>query len=846
MLMPFRRVRPMDVAAAAYATAYVGWLALRVPGTPRAELVGNLFFVPLGLTVAWASWNISTRGELDGRTRTAWRLLALSAAMLWVSGTGWSAYLLASGGDEWPAWIDHLEIAHTVVVVAAMLVFPGRRLEGRRRARFLFDASLMLVAGFVLTLYYGLSLQFASLRGDPLENAVLGPGLDLVVFLIAAIASLQKRDRGTRAALVCLALAGAAYVAANYYYTLAADGVAGFEYHPGDAVDGLWFAAWILRWLAARVALHHYERERVTAPPPGDVRSVGYDRSMFSYLIVGGTFVVLAGQVFRAQVSPPVPGAHDFLPVLAVCVALMVALILARQMVELRENNRLFAEQLRQESRFRSFVQHSSDVVLIVDAGGVISYASPTVRGVFGEDSPVRPGACLLDLVHEDDGASLAAILAPGPGSRRIRLRLPASDGALRDIEAVWTDLRADPAVNGLVVNCRDVTERNELERRLRHSQKLDAVGHLAGGLAHDLNNALAIISGYVDLLKAQVPAGSGAADDLAHVRQAVERAATVTRKVLAFSRRQPVLRQSLDLNAVVRDMLGMLRQTVRPTIEVVLRLGDGLWPVRADRGQIEQVLVNLAANARDAMAEGGVLEISTANRPSGSLPSMAELQPGDHVSLVVRDTGVGMGPEVLERVFEPFFSTKTDQGGMGLGLAMVHGTVLDSGGRILVESDVGRGSSFTILLPRTEVPVIREEGSAQHTARPDRRLTVLLVDDEDQVRAVTRRLLEHHGYAVVEAESGGAALDVLANRSVALDVLLTDLVMPGIHGRQLIARCGELRPSLPVICMTGFAGDGDDPTHYGGRLVTLLSKPFSARDLERAVAAAASRRSAT
>jgi len=844
MLINLRRLRPVDVAAALYGAVYVAWLALSTPGTPRAELVGNLAFLPLGLAVAWASWNAGAMAGLDARTRTAWRLIGLSALMLWASGTGWSAYLLASG-DRWPAWIDHLETAHTVVVVAGMLVFPGRRLAGRRRARFLFDAALTLVAGFVLALYYGVSLQFANLRGDPIENAVLGPGLDLVVFLVAAIASFRQRDRGTRAALVCMALAGAAYLAANYYYTLAADGVAGFRYHPGDAVDGLWFGAWIMRWLAARLARHHYEAGRDAAQRPGDARSVGYERSAFPYLIVGGTFLVLGGEVFRVQVSPADPAAHDFLPVLALCVTLMVALLLARQMVELRENNRLFAEQLRQESRFRSFVQHSSDVVLVVGDGGVISYASPTVSRVFGEDSPIRPGASLLDLVREDDGAALSATLTGGPGPGRLQLHLPAPGGGWRDIEGVWADLRADPAVNGIVVNCRDVTERNELKRRLRHSQKLDAVGHLAGGLAHDLNNVLAIISGYVDLLKTQMAAGSAAADDLAHIRQAVERAATVTRKVLAFSRKQPVLRTALDLNTVVGDMLGMLRQMVRPGIEVALRLGDGLWPVRADRGQIEQVLVNLAANARDAMPDGGLLEIRTANRPAAASPGVAGSPPGDSVSLVVRDTGVGMSPDVLERVFEPFFSTKTDHGGMGLGLAMVHGTVLDSGGRILVESEVGRGSSFTILLPRTDEPAAREEGSGQVAARPDHRITVLLVDDEDHVRTVARRLLEHRGYAVIEAVSGSAALAVIADPAVALDVLLTDLVMPGIHGRQLIARCGELRPSLPVVCMTGFAGEGDDPTQYGGSLVTLLSKPFSARELERAIAAAASRRSA-
>jgi two-component system, cell cycle sensor histidine kinase and response regulator CckA len=278
--------------------------------------------------------------------------------------------------------------------------------------------------------------------------------------------------------------------------------------------------------------------------------------------------------------------------------------------------------------------------------------------------------------------------------------------------------------------------------------------------------------------------------------------------------------------------------------VDLQLRLEAGLPAVRADRGQMEQVLVNLATNARDAMPDGGVLEIATSARAIDSVaPETGGLPPGEYVSVVVKDTGTGISPDILGRIFEPFFSTKVAGTGMGLGLAMVHGIVLDSGGRVLVDSEVGLGSSFTILLPRTVSAVAAAAVPGDGPERIGQRLTVLLVDDEQNVRAVARRILERDGCRVIEAAGGAEALAVVENSSVELDLLVTDLVMPGIHGRYVIARCETLRPSLPIVCMTGYAGQGEDPRDYGKNLVALLSKPFSSDALKRAVRSAAARR---
>lgn len=817
-----RRRLGIDIAAGLYAAVFFVWLALRTAGIPSAQTLSTLAFCPLGLAVAWANWRVSRLPGLDTRTRAAWCLLSVSALLLLASGSAWGLYLQLSGGRDWPAWIDDLELGHSLAVLAAILVLPRGRFQGRNRTRLLFDGVLTAVAAFVLALSFVLRLWSKGLYEASSAEAVIGPAADWAVFVAAALGSTQKRDHGTRLALAWLAIGTTLYLVANYSLT-----AGGFTYRPGDAVDGLWFAAWLCRWGAARLAIRRYDRDR----RPPTARETGwavYEGSGLSYLVAASVCIALTSQVFTAE--PP------FLGVLAFSLALVVGLLLARQMIELREHRRLFDERFLQESRFRSLVQQSSDAVLVVDGSGVISYASPSAPRVFGDAASIQPGVSLLDLAREDDRPGLAAMLSGARGAGRLQLHLPGTAG-WRDVEALWSDLRSDPPVGGIVVNCRDVTERNELERRLRHSQKLDAVGHLAGGLAHDLNNALAIMRGYGDLLDGAVAPGSAAEDDLEHVQQAVERAATITGKLLAFSRRQPVLRVVLDMNALIDGLLPLLRQAVAPNVEVVFRPGAGLWAVCADRGQMEQVLLNLATNARDAMPGGGVLEISTEKVSARSVPRQVPGgPPGDCVSIIARDTGTGMSPEVRGRVFEPFFSTKGPTAGMGLGLAMVHGIVADSGGLVFVESVVGRGSAFTVLLPRSDAALATEEPQGDAGEREAGVRTVLLVDDEEQVRSVARRILEQRGYRVIDVADGEAALEILGRPSVCVDVLVTDLVMPGMNGRQLIARLAGLRPALPVVCVTGFADDGDDPSQYGPNLVALLVKPFTADRLVRAV----------
>jgi two-component system, cell cycle sensor histidine kinase and response regulator CckA len=823
-----RTLRPVDIAAGVYSAVYFAWLALHTTGAPTAEWIGSAAFYPLGPAVAWAYWRTSRVPGLDRRTSAAWLVLVASALLLAVSGTAWDLFLNTLAWGAYPPWVDHLETVSLLLVVPAVLVFPGRSVKGRGRTRFVLDTSLVVVAGSVVAVYFTGRIWLSDPAQQSVGTALTGPGIDWLVLVVAAVGAVQKRDPMTRRALGLLVLASTSYVVANYYYTIGRNGLGVASYASGDPVDGLWFAAWVLRWAAARWSWYAWSSGPQARAATGPTSAAPDEDGAFSYAVVAGSFILVTTQVFSHKPS---------FALLAFAAVVTTALMLARQFVELRENRRLLDEQLAQEARFRSLVEHSSDAVLIVDGEGVVTYASATAPAVFGDPAPIRAGVRLADVLREDDRAGLESALQGRGSSGRLLMHLPAGDLAWRDIEGVWTDQRHDPAVNGIVVNCRDVTNRRELERELRHAQKLDAVGQLAGGLAHDINNSLAIVRGYAELLKDELDPDSAAASDLAHIQHAVDRSASITRRVLAFSRRQVALPTALDLTAVVGELLPILRQTVTPLVRLRLELEPRLWPVHGDRGQMEQVLVNLAANARDAMPGGGVLSIATSNRVVATVSaSTARLPPGDYVALCVRDEGVGMTPEVRERIFEPFFSTKSATGGMGLGLAMVQDIVQGSKGRIVVESAPDRGAVFTILLPRTEAPVVAHRDGAAPKTTPVLGKTVLIVDDEDKVRVVARRMLERHGYCVLEAAGALAALDIITDPSAPIDILLTDLVMPGLDGRQLIARCAVLRPSLPVVCMTGFAGDDDDPRGYGRNLVAILSKPFSADTLTRAV----------
>jgi len=383
------------------------------------------------------------------------------------------------------------------------------------------------------------------------------------------------------------------------------------------------------------------------------------------------------------------------------------------------------------------------------------------------------------------------------------------------------------------VINARDVTERRSLERQLLQAQKMEAVGRLAGGIAHDFNNVLTAILGYVDLLLDGLPTLSPLRPDIQEIRTAAERAAGLTRQLLAFSRKQVLQMRTLDLNELLTDIDKLLRRLLREDIDMVTKLDPRLGAVRADSGQLEQVVVNLAVNARDAMPGGGRLTIETRNAELDEAYTREHVpvRPGRYVMFALSDTGTGMSPETMAHLFEPFFTTKEAGKGTGLGLATVYGIVTQSGGYVWCYSELGHGTTFKVYLPRVDEPVdpLPVRVAARSTRGSE---TVLVVEDEPGLRALTRRVLEKHGYTVLEAATADAAAALARDYPRPIHLLLADVVLPGGSGRALADALLSQRADVRVLFMSGYTEDAIVHRGVLAANTPFLHKPFSADTL--------------
>ena len=467
----------------------------------------------------------------------------------------------------------------------------------------------------------------------------------------------------------------------------------------------------------------------------------------------------------------------------------------------------------RSEAWFRSLTQNALDITTVLDADGRIRYSTPSAARTLGYDQDHLRGRTLLDLIHPEDRQQVSSALARlvGGGTEPVGLaaRIRARDDSWQVHQSIAQSLLHDPSVGGIVINSRDVTEQRRLEAQLRQAQKMEAVGRLAGGVAHDFNNVLMAITGFAALLEGELPTDGEASQYLTEIHKAADRAASLTRQLLAFGRKQALRPKVVNLNSVVAGAGPMLRRLVREDIELSYRLDSLLGQCRVDPHQVEQVLVNLVVNATDALPEGGLIEISTTNRllTERERRIHAYLQPGRYTGLVVRDTGHGMDPDTVAKIFEPFFTTKELGKGTGLGLSTVYGIVKQSGGYISVESRRGVGSTFTVLFPRIE----EEESARGPRVRSPLREgngTILLAEDEDAVRHLARLTLQKAGYTVLEARDGEEALRIAREHTGEIDLLLTDVVMPYLGGYALARRLREQRPTLRVVFMSGYPGN--------------------------------------
>jgi PAS domain S-box-containing protein len=414
-------------------------------------------------------------------------------------------------------------------------------------------------------------------------------------------------------------------------------------------------------------------------------------------------------------------------------------------------------------------------------------------------------------------------------------------DGKRRTGSLVVTKIfREDGEIVGYLGMAQDITERKAVEDQLRQAQKMEGIGHLAGGIAHDFNNLLTGINGYSEMVLRKIAPDAPYRKEITEIRMAGERAAELTHQLLAFSRKQILQPKVVDLNTVIAGIEEMLSRLIGERIQVVIAPGEDLWKVKADPGQIEQVLINLAVNARDAMPGGGRITIGTSNveLSDSDRKDFPELIPGRHVLLSVADTGIGMDTETQARAFDPFFTTKEQGKGTGLGLSSVHGIVLQSGGHVKIDSKPGSGTGFRIYLPGT-VERSPESGSPSVTdfsPKTNGRETLLLAEDDPMVREVTKTFLQARGYTVLAAEDGEDALLVSRSHEGPIVLLLSDVVMPGMSGPELAERIRETRPGIKVLFVSGYPKDEVTGRKNPRQGETFLQKPFRLEDLAQKV----------
>ncbi|MEO8909186.1 MAG: ATP-binding protein [Gemmatimonadaceae bacterium] len=492
----------------------------------------------------------------------------------------------------------------------------------------------------------------------------------------------------------------------------------------------------------------------------------------------------------------------------------------------------------RSEMRFRAIIENVDDMVVIAAPDGTRHYVSPAMSRILGYTREELLMITGQNMIHPDDWPGVRELMREveeRPGAKVSgQARYRHKDGSWLVFDGVLSNLLDVPGIEGIVVNLRDVTERVALESDLRQAQKMESVGQLAGGVAHDFNNLLTVITGRIDFLLGAENLSDEQRTDMDEIRKATVRATELTRQLLAFSRKQLLQPRVVDLNRTLDEVEPMLRRLIGEDIQIRMEHGADLGSLTADPGQLQQILMNLALNARDAMPSGGVLTFKTANETvvnrSGASPTLVEA--GDYVVLTVSDTGLGMDPSTQARIFEPFFTTKGHGKGTGLGLSTVYGIVKQSGAGISVTSAPGAGTTFRVHFPRTDGFALAQSAEKAPAIALSGSETILLVEDDTSVRDLVERVLRSRGYHVLAAQHGGDALQLASHTMRGVDLVLTDVVMPAMSGRELVEALQAERPALRVLYMSGYTDDEIIRRGLHAPTISFIQKPFTADNL--------------
>ncbi|MBM4187651.1 MAG: response regulator [Gemmatimonadetes bacterium] len=751
------------------------------------------------VAVVWAAAVIRVRK--GGAVRQA----ALAALLAVVASMGMAVGL--SGVGPPPAWLRWLAIVHMPLFVLSLLLWPALRRPKQQWPYLIIDLSILAVA-------LGLLVWNEWYRPDepPDVEQVLTVAGQVSLLLGVNIAVVRRPRERHFASFMLLVWMSIAVFSANTGLAIMnpAENVAG-------AIVSIVMPTVLLLGIASAEAL------RVELRWPWKRTEGGSPVPWIAVLAI--TFFVL-NLVFNQNatgVGPIVLGA----------LGTMILLVI-RQAVTARHNARLQAEraQLEADARIAALVRHTSDVILITETDLKIRFASPSATALLGQDPEDVVGRDILSLVEPDLREAIQLMVAERiavPGQSAVaNWKMPGPGGDVRRVEAVVTNLVHQPTIGGLVFTLRDQTERALLEEQLNQAQKMEAIGQLAGGVAHDFNNLLTTIMGHSEVGLEILEPGHPVRDDLEQVLKASQLAASLTRQLLAFSRKQVVEPKVINVSGTLAEVVRLLKRLIKEDVTTVLDVASDLGHVKMDPSQLEQVVLNLAVNARDAMPEGGRLTIRARRQlvERQITDAVIPVDPGEYLVIEVSDTGVGMDDATQQRIFEPFFTTKPVGRGTGLGLASVYGIVRQNSGGLVLVSQLGRGTTFTVYLPRIEAEP--EQAAAAPRRRPVRGegATILLVEDETALREIAEKVLRREGYRVLVASDGDEALMLAAGSPHPIDLVLTDVIMPGMSGSQMVAEMRKLKPISRVLYMSGYPGE--DLIGRLGIDDRLLRKPFT------------------
>ena len=788
-----------------------------------ADIADVICFAIADFSVVVLSFLAARSTRHDRRTRRGW-LLIMVASIFTASGSSASTLnQIMHPNTVMPLWTNAVFGMAYLLTIAGLLSFPIAPRRRADRITMFFDIATVAISG-AMVLWYWCVRTGAFEPSTPLVTTatVVGyPFADMAVLITAAILLLRSADDRSRRIFGYIALAYLLSSVADFWYGyLDIDVVL---YRRNTLIDVCWLGGVLLLSVAAASQLR-----RMPAP---DSRMNVASRWMTEIPLIavglafGMLFLATQENMERVELQ------------LGALALVMTVLAIARQRNSARDAAQLMTERAIHDARFRALIHNSSDVVLVLDPELRATYVSPAIEGVLGlvpEHGLDRPFVELVAAEDRDEARDVLSRVAARPFSTEsLRCHMMHADGTPRIMETLASNLLGDPAVRGIVLNSRDITQRATLEEQLQHTQKLEVVGRLAGGIAHDFNNLLMVIGANAEFVLSEDGDGGARREAAEEIKNTTKRAAALSKQLLAFSRRQESRPALVNPNDIVRHVERMLLRLMQHATRFQTDLTDTPLGIEIDPGQLEQALLNLAVNSRDAMPSGGVLRMSTRTLriTERTAVDRGVLVPGEYVTISVEDSGGGMSADVRSRIFEPFFTTKPIGSGTGLGLAMVLGVVHQSGGHIRVESTPGVGTTITLYF--RAVP-LDEKQRAQRPSSASMRGSgrILVVDDEEGVRTVLQRLLSRIGYEVDAVGDATTALAMLSGTPARFDLVLSDILMPDMNGLELATELIDAKIPVAIVLMTGFADGVTVREATETFKLPVLRKPFEVDQL--------------